>query len=56
LADWRGVDGKREEHRGGSWQASAAIKVASESDVPLQMWTQDEEEDVALFLAVDDEE
>jgi len=56
LADWRGVDGKREEHRGGSWQASAAIKVASGADVPLQMWTQDEEEDVALFLAVDDEE
>lgn len=56
LADWRGVDGKTAEHRGGrSWQSHLALEAAGGSDVPLHDWRQEEHEEEALFFMDADE-
>lgn len=50
LADWRGVDGKIDEHRGGSKQSHQALEAAEGTDVALQEWREGDHEEEALFF------
>jgi len=50
LADWRGVDGKLTEHRGGSMESHVALEAAGSADVSLRDWRQGDQEEEALFF------
>lgn len=51
LADWRGVDGKIAEHRGGSLQSHPVLEAAGGVDVAPRDWRQsDQGEEEALFF------
>ena len=51
LADWRGVDGKQTEHRGGGRQSHLAVESAGAADVALrQLQKEDHEEEVLFFM------
>jgi len=52
LADWRGVDGKTTEHRGGSVESHIALEAAGSADVALRDWRQGDQEEVeeAVFF------
>jgi len=50
LADFRGVDGKSTEHRGGSMESHVALEAAGSADVSPRDWRQGDQEEEALFF------